>query len=320
MTRSAGAKRAPAPPAPMELTLSLLHRRPLPAQQDAKGKDARGSVLVVGGSDQTPGGVLLAGEAALRAGAGKLQLATSRGAARGLALAVPEARVLALATSRKGQLARSALADLADDWEGLRAVLLGPGMTDARGAEAMFGRKKLLDPDTALVVDAGALGALAVDRRITAVRADRLLLTPNPGEMAKLMGQTREQIEARPIEAARELAARVGGVVALRDADTTLAASTGEAFVFRGGHPGLGTSGSGDVFAGLAAGLCARGADALTAALWAVWIHGRVGERLAREIGPTGYLAREIAAAIPAELARATADRGRSKGAPRPAG
>jgi hydroxyethylthiazole kinase-like uncharacterized protein yjeF len=129
-------------------------------------------------------------------------------------------------------------------------------------------------------------------------------MTPHHGELAAMLDLDIEEVAARPLELAREFAERSGVVLVLKDAETYVASPEGDVWVHREGSVGLGTSGSGDVLAGIIAGLCARGATPVQAAAWGVFLHGRAGALLEKRIGPLGYLAREIAAEIPAAMAQ----------------
>ena len=120
--------------------------------------------------------------------------------------------------------------------------------------------------------------------------------------MAKLSGHTRRYIEENAAQVAGNFARRNGVVLLLKGAESFLAESDGLVWTYRGGHPGLGTSGSGDVLAGCIGGLAARGLDPFWAAAWGAHLHGSAGRHLAKTIGPTGFLAREIADAIPTVL------------------
>jgi hydroxyethylthiazole kinase-like uncharacterized protein yjeF len=266
------------------VTPALLRRMPLPMLGPDSDKDARGCVLVIAGSTSVPGAVLLAGVATLRAGAGKLQLATDRELAIQLGLAVPEALVIPLST-RGAQKALAPHIDKAD------AILIGPGMEEGAAVKQLVrGVAARMCPTTPLVLDAAALGATEF--------IQRGVITPHAGEMATLLGIEKEEVEANAPDVARAAADRYGCVVALKGSTSYIAAA-GELYRFDGGAVGLATSGSGDTLAGIVAGLAARGADPLTAALWGVWAHGTAGLRLEKEIGRVGFLARELLDEIP---------------------
>jgi hydroxyethylthiazole kinase-like uncharacterized protein yjeF len=288
------------------ITPALLARMPLP-RPDAHGdKESRGRVLGVGGCLQVPGALLLAGVAALRAGAGKLQLATVRGAAMPLAMAVPEAMVVPLPTTRGGEIAgASAAAPLREHVQKVDALLVGPGMSADRGAHALLAALVPRLPDDAvLVLDAAGLVALRHGPSLLAPLGGRAVLTPHAGEMAALLGIPRDEVEADAPEVARRAAARFGATVALKGAESWIADPDGGLLHFRGGAVGLGTSGSGDTLAGIVAGLAARGASATTAAAWGVWAHGSAGRILARRTAAVGYLARELLAEVPKLVGR----------------
>lgn len=274
---------------------ALLRRLPLPPVDGEQGKEGRGCVLVVGGSEQIPGAVILAATAALRAGAGKLQIATGRRVAPWVAVAVPEARVIGLPCSPTGELAARACAAIRDEAASCDALLVGPGMMDARAGVELVRRCVRQPRGPALIVDAAPLAAFPEAR----AGGRPVILTPHAGEMATLWGVRKEEVQAAPLRIARAAAARLGVVVVLKGAVTIVAAPNGSAFHNTAGNSGLGTSGSGDALSGVIAGLCARGADPLHAAIWGVYLHARAGDVLARRMGQQGFLAREIAPEIP---------------------
>jgi ADP-dependent NAD(P)H-hydrate dehydratase len=288
------------------VTRALLRRLPLPKPDETGSKDERGQVLVVGGSAQVAGAVRLAGEAALRAGAGKLQLATVKSSAGALGMAVPESLVVALPESRRGEIVGArASAMLSKYVQRVDAMLVGPGMTSARAAHALLapcvGR---LGPDATLILDAAAILALRSDESLLAPLDGRAVLTPHAGEMASLLDMEKDAIEAEPGGMALHAAERFGAVVVLKGAESSIATPDGTLYRYNGGNVGLATSGSGDTLAGIVAGLAARGAPALNAVVWGVYLHGSAGRALAKRIGPLGFLAHELLAELPPLLRR----------------
>lgn len=277
------------------LTAAALRSMPLPAP--GGDKEQRGRVLIVGGSMRVPGAVLLAGEAALRTGAGKLQIATAASVAPGMALAVPEALVLGLAQNRQGEIVRGHRA-LDGAMAACDAAVIGPGMASSATTTAMVKRASEQAVCT-LVLDAGALS-----RGLRAPIGRPFVLTPHAGEMATLAGDDKAAVEAAPGAYALKFAQKLRSVVIVKGADSFIAGPDGVVWMHRGGASGLGTSGSGDVLAGLIAGFAARGCDALTAALWGVFVHAAAGRQLARRIGPVGFLARELGLEVPGILDR----------------
>jgi len=262
------------------ITPHLLRRWPLP---DPEGdKLSRGTVLVVGGSRFNPGAVLLAGVAALRAGAGRLQLVVADESAVPLSIAVPEARVLGL-PSGGGELPGEVL-QLARDAD---VIAVGPGLDDiGQTTELMRAVLGGAGEDAAVVLDAYALGALSKEPGL--LRQRRAVLTPNVVEAEHLLGRDPGDDLAL---AARELAGRYGAVVSLYG---HIADPDGSAWREESGDVGLGTSGSGDARAGIVAGLLGRGAGAAQAACWGAYAHAVSGQRLAPHFGRTGFLAREL--------------------------
>jgi hydroxyethylthiazole kinase-like uncharacterized protein yjeF len=280
---------------PQRLTARLLRSMPLPDPDG--GKEQRGRVLVVGGSSRVPGAALLAGTAALRAGAGKLQVATAQDVAPPFAVAMPEALVLGLPVDAKGEIARGNAA-LDDALAGCDAALVGSGMSPSP-ATATLVQRVARHARGVLVIDAGALAP-----GLRAPPGKPFVLTPHAGEMAKLCGREKAQVEQQPQALAQAFARRTRSVLVLKGATTWIASPDGRLWIHPGGCHGLGTSGSGDVLAGLIAGLAARCGDALQAALWGVFVHGEAGRALEASVGSLGFLAREIATPVPGILDR----------------
>jgi ADP-dependent NAD(P)H-hydrate dehydratase len=289
--------------APTLITSALLRSWPLPRVHPKLGKEGRGAVLVVGGSEQVPGAVVLAAVGALRAGAGKLQIATARSVATNVAVTVPEARVVGLPQTRDGQLAARCHRLLVREVAAADALLIGPGMGTGGAALALLRHCFRTSVDSVQIVDAGALCAVDRGKRVGAKGA-AVILTPHSGEMAAMWGCSREHVDAHPLEVAREAARAFGAVVALKGAQTFVVAPDGTAYRNTAGNVGLGTSGSGDTLSGVIAGLSARGATALQAAVWGVYLHAKAGDVLAQRIGTLGFLARELLAEIPQLLAK----------------
>ncbi len=284
--------------ATVEIDAQLLRAWPLPQPGDAADKEERGATLVVAGCAEMPGAATLAAISALRAGAGKIAVAAISSVAPGIALRIPEARVLALAETEAGGIAADAMAKVDALLAKIDAVLIGPGLQDAAATRAFTRRVLKRASRAAVVVD-----ALAMDAVLDVRRFERTpLLTPHAGEMAHLTGVTKDEVSADPERHAREAALRWNAVVALKGATTYIATPEGDCWRHVSSEAGLGTSGSGDVLAGIIVGLAARGASLAQAAVWGVALHARAGHALAKRIGPIGYLARELPAEIPALL------------------
>jgi ADP-dependent NAD(P)H-hydrate dehydratase len=284
---------------------ALLQSWPLPDCPAHADKVHRGTVLVVAGGVETAGAALLAGTAALRAGAGRLTVLTGRPHAAALAVALPEARVIASIGSQP------AAPDVRIDASKADAVLIGPGLAE-KDARA-FAKAFIANCTVPVILDAGAIPAL---RDLKGRRPVPLLITPHTGELAHLEAISRDDVERDPAAAARVAADRWNAGVVLKGAVSYLVVPGEGQWRHDGGNAGLATSGSGDVLAGLIAGLAARGASLAQAAAWGVALHARAGDILSRRFGPIGYLARELAVEAPALLQsmagqRATAARRR---------
>jgi ADP-dependent NAD(P)H-hydrate dehydratase len=297
--KTGGASKASAS-LPVIITPALLRRWALPQPDEGGDKEERGRVLVVGGERETPGAIVLAAEAALRAGAGKLRVAAPRGIAPIVAAAVPEARVFGLPETGTGVISERAAGKLVELSGGVQCLLVGPGMIDERAAARLMLKVLPRMKGATLILDAAALACLKERGRNSRLTDSRIILTPNADEMAELLGQSVASIKRDPQARARRAAEDFGAVVALKGRETYVTSpGRPETYVNRAGNVGLATSGSGDVLAGLVAGLAARGAEPLQAAVWGVYLHARAGDKLAQRVGPLGYLARELAREVP---------------------
>lgn len=283
------------------VTPSLLRDWPLPAAGD--DKYSRGSVLVIGGARSTPGAVLLAGAAALRAGAGKVAMAVPESVAVQLAVALPESGVTGLPENSRGSLLPEGLERISTELQKSDAVLIGPGLDDLDLAVELLAavlEDGAVSGDAALILDAFALGCMPkLGHRLDPWR-DRLTCTPNPTEAGVLLERDIGDLEAdvagiadrfRAVVSCQGIIARPTGGEAPEDASL---------WKITTGYGGLGTSGSGDVLAGAIAGLRARGATDAQAACWGTHLHAAAADRLASRLGPLGFLARELADELPA--------------------
>ena len=283
------------------LTRAALKQFPLPAIVDGD-KETKGRILIIAGCRELAGAALLVAHAAMRSGAGKLRMGTVEGVAIGTSLAMPEAMVLGFEEARDGGFTRAAVRRLLEEAGQSDVVVAGPGMASAATCEALA--SGLLRSPAAVVLDAALLHSLKpLDEAKRGSDALPVLL-PHAGELASLLDCGEEHVAADPIGCGLQAATRYHANVLVKGVTSHVVTPDGRAWSFSGGAPGLGVSGSGDTLAGIVGGLIARGADSLTALLWAVLLHGEVGEALARRIGPIGFLAREIPDEIPALLPR----------------
>jgi ADP-dependent NAD(P)H-hydrate dehydratase len=299
------------PPRPEHVTDASLHAWPLPMPSQDGDKEQRGRILIIGGSREIPGAILLAATASLRAGAGKLAIATGASVAHLVAIAIPEARVIGLPENEDGGFLAHAAETVTPLMRSSDAVLIGPGMADEATAGAfimallaLLERENPASPPR-LLLDACAMCVAGQSesgsngqRFLGRFNAD-VLFTPHAGEVAHLTGIQKEEVLRDPQPIALEAARRWGAAVALKGATTCIAMPDGRLWKHCGGNVGLAISGSGDALSGIIAGLMARGAPTEQAAAWGVALHARAGDRLAQRIGPLGFLAREIAGEVP---------------------
>jgi ADP-dependent NAD(P)H-hydrate dehydratase len=282
---------------PTHVTRSVLADWPL--ADPGSSKQSRGTALLVGGSSSVPGAMLLAGEASLRAGAGKLQVATTDSVAAQMAVSIPEALVSRTPELRAGDISPEAADQVLALAEGAAAILLGPGITSPEAATDLLREIVPKLSDQRVVVD--ALGSAYVTEETEGLHhlESTAVLTVNPTEIALTLGIEEDQVDDDPLAATLELARRARAVVLCGGSEKFVADPEGRSWRVSAGCPGLGISGSGDVQAGIVTGLLARGAEPAQAAVWGAWLHGTCGEVLADSIGPLGFLARELPAVVP---------------------
>lgn len=283
------------------LDSNWLRAHPLPVPDRDTDKNARGRVAIVGGSRFVPGGIALTAEAALRAGAGKVQVVTIESCAIPLGIALPEVAVMAVPERDDGHADISKIDT--DPWlSNCDVLVLGPAMRSKDAAARLINTLILPQDDDSgpvCILDAAALGALPAFAAQIEGRRLPLVLTPHAGELSKLTGRPADDIAANPCAAVRAASAQFNAIVMLKGETSYLTAPGDGMYAFAGGGVGLATGGSGDVLAGIVAGLAARGTIPLHALLWAVWLHGEAGRRCAEQIGPLGYLSRELLVRIP---------------------
>ena len=274
----------------------------LPKRAPGGHKGTFGHVLVVAGSEGKTGAAVLCATAAARAGAGLVTIACPRSLNDILEAKCTETMTIPVDETAARGFSESGLARIVALAAERDAVALGPGIGTAPDASALVHglAEKIGVP---LVLDADALNILA--RNVSALRARpaATVLTPHPGEAARLLGTTASEVNRDRVGAARELAARSGAVVALKGAATVCAEPGGQVVVNPTGGPNLASGGSGDVLTGIVASLLAQGLAPFAAAATAVYWHGRAGDRLAGLHGDAGTLAHELADALPAAAA-----------------
>jgi len=275
----------------------------LPRRGMDSTKFSAGAVVVVGGSRGLTGAPAMAAMAAQRAGAGYVTVAAPASLEFAFAARLLEAMFAAL-PERDGEPAPEAVTTALERLERASAAVLGPGLGRSDGARAL-GRKLAAQAELPLVIDADGLNALGRDfGRIVARRQAATVLTPHAGELARLLGVSSAEIEARRLHHAREAARRSDAIVVLKGDDTLVAAPDGRTAVSVGDAPGLATAGTGDVLAGCIGALVARGLEPWAAAAAGVHAHLLAGRHAADAHGADAVIASDVIAALAAALSR----------------
>jgi ADP-dependent NAD(P)H-hydrate dehydratase len=282
----------------VKLDRAALESYPLPPIRD-DDKESKGRILVIAGSREVPGAALLAATAAMRAGAGKLRIATVESIAMQLGAQMPEAMVIGLAEDGYGGCGIFAVEEIAKQVSDVDAIVAGPGVKQSAACEPIG--ETLMASELALALDVALLKAL---RPPKSSRKIAPVLLPDTDELASLLDCDKDSIVRDPICCGLRAAKIYQSVVLVKAPPSHVVSQNGDIWTYDGGAPGLGVSGSGDVLAGIVGGLLARGAEPLNALLWAVWLHGEAGASLAKKVGPIGFLARQIAEEVPALLPR----------------
>ncbi len=274
----------------------------LPERRLDGHKGSFGRVLVVGGSERFVGAPVLAAAGAYRAGAGLVELAAPASLRLAAAAQLPEQVHLPLAESADGALVPEAAAEARAALDASDAAVVGPGL-GVGDASAGFLRGLLLaEPTgaTSTVIDADALNVLAASYGWESRLAVQAVLTPHPGEMARLLGCSVAEVQRDRIAAASMGAARWGQVVVLKGAHTVVADPGGRIALSPFANPALSVAGTGDVLAGVIGGLLAQGMDRYEAAVAGVYLHAAAAEQWRAENGSAGLLASDLLPLLPA--------------------
>lgn len=274
---------------------------PLLAARDPEShKGTFGAALLVCGSRGMAGAAALAARGALRAGVGLVTVALPASVAPVFLPGLPEAMLLPLADGGFGAVGPDAAAAVVEQLPRTACLAVGPGISRS-AASADFVRVLCAAAAGPLVLDADALHALSgTGARAFDGRSAPPVLTPHPGELARLLGTSAAAVQADRVAAARTCAARFGAVVVLKGARSVIAPPEGPAWVNPTGNPAMAAAGMGDVLTGVIAAHLARGMAPLSAALLGTFLHGLAGDLAAP--GPWGLLASEVADGIPAAV------------------
>uniref|UniRef100_A0A7V6A383 Bifunctional NAD(P)H-hydrate repair enzyme n=1 Tax=Desulfobacca acetoxidans TaxID=60893 RepID=A0A7V6A383_9BACT len=282
-----------------ELAEAAGMRALLPARPFASHKGTFGHLVVAAGSEGKTGAAAMSSEADLRTGAGLVTLAVPAGLLDILAAKLTEAMTLPLPEAAGARaLGEAALSPLNDFLADKTAVALGPGLGTHPETQALV-RNLVRNCPLPMVVDADGLNALAGHLQVLKASAGPRILTPHPGEMARLLGSTPKEVQSRRLDAAREVAKAHGVWVVLKGAQTVVAEPGGHLSLNPTGNPVLASGGTGDVLTGLIGGFLAQRMPPWDAARLGVYLHGLAADYLAEVIGPRGHIAGDLIAVLP---------------------
>lgn len=265
----------------------------------ASHKGTYGHLLLLGGSMGMSGSITLSAQAASRSGVGLISCCVPEGIQQHVAMLIPEAMVMPLPGPYRFH--ESGLSTVKEMLSGKRAVVAGPGM----GADAPTGelvKTVLQSAKCPVVIDADGLNTFAEWKEVLQERTEAVILTPHPGEMARLIGKDTGYIQANRVETAKSFAMEHHVWVVLKGANTIIASPEGNLWLNGTDSPALATGGSGDVLAGILGALLAQGLASEEACCGGVFLHGAAGVMVEQEIGAFSSKAGDIVQMIPAVL------------------
>ncbi len=276
----------------------------IPARSPASYKGSYGRVLVVAGSTGMTGAAALASEAALRVGAGLVTLAIPKSLNPILEVKLSEVMTLPLPETEAGSLAESATSTILEYAEKAKSVLaIGPGLSQHPETvglvHQLVNENQQQKLGLRMVIDADGLNALAQATDLISLLGTETVLTPHPGEMARLTNIPGSTLESNRIDTAEEFTNRYGVTLVLKGAPTITADPNGNIWINSTGNPGMATAGMGDVLTGIIAGLMAQNVPSGTAAVLGVYLHGLAGDMAAESLGMPGLIAGDVLKTVP---------------------
>jgi len=281
----------------MRLPTQLLHRSP-----DAHKGDF-GHIFVLAGCARYSGAAVLTALAAMRAGAGLVTLGIAKSLNSAIIKIKPkEVMTFPLAQTQEGTLSLAAYKKIKDFFKEVDVLVVGPGLSQNKSTQALV-RKLIPQVAKPAIIDADGLNALVGHLDLLKVTGHRSqvarILTPHPGEMARLLGITVVKVQNKRKEIAKKFAKDYKVTLVLKGRDTVVADERGNCYINRTGNPGMATAGSGDVLSGMIAAFLGQGLDAFNAAKYAVYLHGVAGDLAAGEKTQLGMIASDIIEKIP---------------------
>jgi NAD(P)H-hydrate epimerase len=254
----------------------------LPRRKTNSHKGDYGRALIVAGSVGMTGAAVLAAKSALRSGAGLVYLAVPKDLVKTVDALVPEVITIPFSDIKKVKA---------------NAVAVGPGLGVSKGTRRLLASVLAMKVPT--IIDADALNVIARNPGMLRNRKTETILTPHPGEMARLIGRNTQYVQHHRVACARQIARKFNCIVVLKGAGTVIADRYGDIDVNKTGNPGMATAGVGDVLAGMIVGFRAQGLACWGSAVAGVYLHGLAGDLAARDKGQYGMIASDLLEQIP---------------------
>ncbi|MBI3753129.1 MAG: NAD(P)H-hydrate dehydratase [Deltaproteobacteria bacterium] len=270
----------------------------LKPRKENSHKGSYGHVFVLAGSAGKTGAAAMTSCGAMRSGAGLVSLGIPKSLNPIMEQKLTEVMTLPLAESSSGILAYEAFEDILSFAVDKEALVLGPGLTTHESVRKLVINLISRSP-IPLVVDADGINCLAQDVKVFKKAKAHIVITPHPGEMARLAGMTTKDVQADRIGIASRFARENKVIVVLKGARTVIAEASGKVFINPTGNPGMATAGTGDVLAGMIGGFIAQGYSPIDAANMAVYLHGMAGDEVAKKKGQIGMMATDILDVLP---------------------
>ena len=285
-----------------ELNMHLIESSVFPAAQHSRDEDSNkgnfGKVLVIGGAVGKSGAAAMAGQAALRSGAGLVTVATAASALPIIAASMPELMTAPLVETKEGAIARQ---DVTTILEGKTVLAIGPGLT-TNDETSSFVRALVRDSSIPVVLDADGLNAFTGHANELRNDGQPVVVTPHPGEMARLIGRDAAYVVENRVEVARDFSLMQKVYVVLKGFRTVIATPDGSIYVNSTGNPGMATGGTGDILTGMIAGILGQEhlGDFIERLCLAVYLHGLAGDLAAEELGEECLVATDLLRFLPA--------------------
>lgn len=283
----------------------------IPGREKQTNKGDYGKVLIISGSKGMTGAGCLAARAAHRSGAGLVYLAVPGSLLPVYGASLTETIIIPVEDQDKGHIVYDGMGFLEKQMEGKNVIAAGPGLSVNEDTIELIFRiiEKSIMP---LVLDADALNAIARDVSVLKKLKTTAVITPHPGEMARLTGKSTVQIQEDRVNTAREFASKWGVITVLKGFRTIVALPDETAYINLTGNPGMATAGTGDVLTGIIAGLITQGIKPGDAAVAGVYLHGLAGDMAAAKKGEYGLIASDLVDEIPAAVMGAVENRDRT--------